>query len=124
MVNFTDHGSVAEAADTGAGIFEFNAKDMTSERVAEARAVGFEIMMHTAEKDIAAFARAFDLGIDYLNIDFPEIAARMRAARQRGKPDRREAQAASTNARSGPVAPAPSPIGVSTKTARSSVPVA
>lgn len=86
MVNFTDHASISEAASTGATILEFNARDMTARRVAEARAAGFEVMMHTPARDLAAFARAFDLGIDYLNIDFPDIAARLRAARRASPP--------------------------------------
>lgn len=78
MINWRDLSAIAEAQDVGVSILEFHAADFTPDRLAEARERGLEVMVHTPLPDKAVFRRAIDAGVDYLNIDYPDIADRMR----------------------------------------------
>jgi glycerophosphoryl diester phosphodiesterase len=79
MVNWRDLRAIAEAHDRGAAILEFHAPDFTAGRLAEARAEGLEIMVHTPLEDRAVFRAALAAGVEYLNIDYPDIAAQLRS---------------------------------------------
>ena len=79
MINWNDITGVKEARDLGAAILEFHAPDLTQERLSQARAVGMQVMVHTPLKDEALFEQGIRARVDYLNIDFPEIAARLRS---------------------------------------------
>ncbi len=78
MLNWRDVDAIAEVVDSGAAILEFHADDLTAERLDEARALGLEIMVHTPRLDERVFRAAIEAGVDYLNIDYPDIAGRMR----------------------------------------------
>jgi glycerophosphoryl diester phosphodiesterase len=82
MVNWRNLKAIAEARERGAAILEFHAPDLNPERLAEARAEGLEIMVHTPHDDREAFRTAIKAQVDYLNIDFPDIVAKMRSELQ------------------------------------------
>ena len=82
MVNWKNLTAITEARQRGAAILEFHAPDLNPERLAAARAEGLEIMVHTPHDDREAFRTAIMARVDYLNIDFPDIAARMRSELQ------------------------------------------
>lgn len=82
MVNWRDLGGIAEARSRErAAILEFHAPDFTEERLALARADGLEAMVYTDLPDSAAIARAHAAGVDYINTDYPGLAARIREGR-------------------------------------------
>ncbi|MDF0603100.1 glycerophosphodiester phosphodiesterase family protein [Psychromarinibacter sp. C21-152] len=78
MVNWRDLTELTEARATGAAILEFHAPDLRASRLEAARKLGLEIMVHTPHLDLPVFRTAMELGLEYLNIDHPEIAARIR----------------------------------------------
>lgn len=78
MENFRNHAGMEEAKAAGASILEFMSEDLTASRVLRARSLGFLTMMHTPLPDRDAFRLALVEGIDYLNIDYPEVASDMR----------------------------------------------
>lgn len=80
MVNWRDLDAIPQALETGAGILEFHAPDFTPERLEEARELGLEVMVHTPIRDEAVFRAAIAADVDYLNIDYPDVAARIRDA--------------------------------------------
>lgn len=85
MVNWRDLGAIAEARHVhDAQILEFHAPDMTDERLEAARDEGLEVMVHTPLRDEAAFRRALSAGVDYLNIDYPQLAVHLRKVLQCG----------------------------------------
>ena len=55
---------------------------MVPERVDAARAEGLEIMMYTPLRDEAAFRKALSAGVNYLNVDYPELATHLRKVLQ------------------------------------------
>ncbi|MEL6519763.1 MAG: glycerophosphodiester phosphodiesterase family protein [Pseudomonadota bacterium] len=65
-------------AGEGVDLVEFKAADLTSRRVADAQRTGMEVMIYTPDQDEAVYQDAIDLGVDYLNIDYPETASRLR----------------------------------------------
>ncbi len=79
MVNWRDLTAISQAHDRGAAILEFHAPDFRPDRLAEARAEGLEIMVHTPCDDRDAFRTALTARVEYLNIDYPEIAAQLRS---------------------------------------------
>ena len=81
MVNWRDLDGIEEAHDRGAAIVEFHVPDITKKRLAAARDTGLEVMVHTPLLDEPAFRDAIAAQVDYLNIDYPEIAARIRSER-------------------------------------------
>lgn len=83
MLNWRDAPDIAAAArEHGAQIIEFHAPDMVPERVDAARAEGLEIMMYTPLRDEAAFRKALSAGVNYLNVDYPELATHLRKVLQ------------------------------------------
>lgn len=79
MVNWRDLSALAEARGAEAAeILEFHAPDFTEARLAAARAEGLAVMVYTDAPDAAAIARAHAAGVDYMNTDFPGLAARIR----------------------------------------------
>jgi len=83
MVNWRDLGWIGEARiRERAAILEFHAPDFTEDRMALARAEGLEVMVYTDQPDSAMIARAHSAGVDYMNTDFPGLAARIREGRQ------------------------------------------
>ena len=78
MINWRDLDAISETRDLGTTILEFYVNDMTPDRLAEARDLGLEIMVHTPHLDEAAFRRAIDARVEYLNIDYPDVADRIR----------------------------------------------
>ena len=78
MENFRNHASMEEAKAAGASILEFMSADMTASRVHDARSLGFLTMMHTPLLDRDAFRLALVEGVDYLNVDYPDVASDMR----------------------------------------------
>jgi glycerophosphoryl diester phosphodiesterase len=82
MVNWRNLTAISEARDQGAKILEFHASDFTPDRLAEARAEGLEVMVHTPLDDRDVFRAAIVADVEYLNIDFPDIAAQLRSQLQ------------------------------------------
>jgi glycerophosphoryl diester phosphodiesterase len=79
MINWSNLIAISEARTVhDAQILEFHATDFTLERLAEVRDAGLEIMIHTPFADKAMFRLALEAGVEYLNIDFPEIVAPLR----------------------------------------------
>ncbi len=78
MVNWRDLNTISETRNLGTTILEFYVNDMTPDRLAEARDLGLEIMVHTPLLDETAFRRAIDARVEYLNIDYPDVADRIR----------------------------------------------
>lgn len=79
MVNWRDLNALDDArAVHDAQILEFHAPDLTEDRYAAARGLGLEVMVFTPLQDEAAFRRALTLNVDYLNIDYPELAYHLR----------------------------------------------
>lgn len=78
MENFRNHPGMEEAKAAGASILEFMSEDLTASRVHRARNLGFLTMMHTPLLDRDAYRLALVEGIDYLNIDYPDVASEMR----------------------------------------------
>lgn len=83
MVNWRDLTAIAEAKGREqAAILEFHAADFSEDRVAEARALGLRIMVYTDQPDSDVIARAHAAGVDYMNTDFPGLAARIRGTQR------------------------------------------
>ena len=78
MVNWRDLDTISETKNLRTTILEFYVNDMTADRLTEARNLGLEIMVHTPLLDEAAFRRAIDARVEYLNIDYPDVADRIR----------------------------------------------
>ena len=79
MINWRDLQHIAEAMTThDASILEFHAQDLQPARLAEARALGLEIMVYTPRDDQTLFRTALSAKVDYLNIDYPDTVARLR----------------------------------------------
>ena len=78
MENFLNLASMEEAKATGVSILEFMSEDLTASRVLRARNLGFLTMMHTPLQDREAYRLALVEGVDYLNIDYPDVAFEMR----------------------------------------------
>ena len=57
-------------------------QNLRSERLAEARTLDLEIMVHTPLKDETVFRTALTAKVDYLNIDYPDIASQLRSELQ------------------------------------------
>jgi glycerophosphoryl diester phosphodiesterase len=79
MVNWRNLRAISEAHDRGVAILEFHAPDFKPDRLAEARAERLEVMVHTPLDDTGAFRAALTAQVEYLNIDFPDVASQMRS---------------------------------------------
>ncbi|KAJ56246.1 hypothetical protein ACMU_10870 [Actibacterium mucosum KCTC 23349] len=83
MVNWRDLQSIEDArAIHDAQIVEFHAPDLTGDRLDAARALGLEVMVFTPLRDEVTFRRALSLNVNYLNIDYPELAYHLRKVLQ------------------------------------------
>ena len=82
MINWRDLAELEEARQLGCAILEFHANDQTSERLYQARRLGLEIMVHTPENAIDVFRQALIDQVEYLNIDYPEVAVALQGELQ------------------------------------------
>lgn len=78
MINWRDLDDLDQARQLGCAILEFHAMDLTAERLAAVRRLGLEVMVHTADNEPEIFRQALLERVDYLNIDYPDIVAKMR----------------------------------------------